>query len=93
MARSQAGRDDECLEATTVNRAGKRWPRRTAVVFDKGFVTMTLRTPCCQEQVERSRMFFSTGARNVRCEGCQDRYQVAFEGDLVKEPTAVWKPE
>ncbi len=61
--------------------------RRTAVSFDEGFVTMTLRTPCCEQQIERPRLFFFTGARNV-C--CQDRYQITFEGDLANKPIAVW---
>ncbi len=67
--------------------------RRTPVTFDKGFVTMTLRTPCCQQQVERSRLFFFTGARNVSCRACQERYHITFEGDLTNKPQAVWAPE
>jgi len=64
--------------------------RRTAVTFDRGFATMTLQIPCCQQQLERSRLFFFTGARNVGCRGCQERYRITFQGDLAGAPTAVW---
>ncbi len=51
---------------------------------------MTLQIPCCQQQLERSRLFFFTGARNVGCRGFQERYRITFQGDLAGAPTAVW---
>ena len=67
-----------------------RW---TVVAYDRDVDEMILRTPCCEQAVRLGAYCFDTDARDVRCEGCEGRYDVIFKGSLGHGATAGWTPQ
>ena len=62
------------------------------MTHDPGGDKMTLRTPCCSQQIVVGIDCFDTGAVDLACWGCAGRYDVVFEGQLSHDATARWTP-
>lgn len=61
----------------------KRYPSQwTVVAHERGSDEMTLRSPCCQQKIVVGVECFESGALDVHCRGCEQRYDAVFESIL-----------